>query len=131
MPREKKCTKEEIAAAIPGSFGNRAEVARRLGVGWRTVAAYFKDDPELQDMLEAENETVVDRAEKSLMELVEDKDFRAVKFVLTTHGKHRGYSSATRTEISGVDGQPITIRYVNDWRGVADVETETDADSER
>lgn len=124
---KQKFTEKEILAAIPGSMGNRAEVGRRLGVCWRTVASYFKKYPELQDALEDENDRVVTRAEKSLMELVDEKDFRAIKFVLTTHGKHRGYSNATRTELSGPDGQPITIRYVNDWRGAQVVETESDA----
>lgn len=124
MAYQKVLTVEKIREAIPGSMGNRAEVARRCGVCWRTIAKYFKENPELQELLEDENEAVLDVAEKSLLELVKDKDFRAIKFVLTTHGKHRGY--ATRTEVTGADGGPITIRYVNDWRGAPKVETESD-----
>ena len=89
-----------ISAAIQGSLGNVAYIARRLGCTRMTVWRRLSASPELKQQFDEENETMLDNAENELISLMnpsvnEDPRSRleALKFYLNSKGKKRGYGS--------------------------------------
>lgn len=98
-------TEEELLAAIQGSNGIVAQVARRLGCVWATAKKYIDASPVAQDAMAAELEAVLDVAENNLFKAINERDLDAIKWFLGRKGKHRGYSE--RTELTGKEGGPI------------------------
>lgn len=110
-----------IREAIRGSLGNMTTVARRLGVSRMTVWRRLQASEELRELYDEENETLLDRAENELAQLMdpranEDERIRleALKYYLDCKGKARGYGR--RPSDGGIDGtecvkavQPVIV----------------------
>lgn len=109
-------TVKEFLKAVEGSFGIKAVIARKLGCSRQTVDKYCKKHPTIREAIEQEREMLKDMAEGRLVKAVQDGEPWAVKYVLSTLGKDRGY--VERQEVAGTTGQPlkIEVEYVNDWR---------------
>ena len=87
-----KYSREHVLAAVVESRGLVTFVARRLGCTRGTVRNYAARYPDVAQAMYEERERFVDNAELALIELVEQHgDQRAVRFVLKTIGKDRGY----------------------------------------
>ena len=97
----------QVREAIEGSRGNKSTIAEKLGCTRQTVDNLLLRFPELVPMLEQERESLVDKAENKLNDLLDANEPRAVFFVLETLGKNRGW--AKRTEITGKDGEGIGL----------------------
>lgn len=105
-PRHDRYAPEEVIAAIRATKGIVSQAAKRLGCTARTVDNYAARWPEVAEALEEERRILVDTAEIQLMKLVQNGEWEAVKFVLKTVGKDRGY--VERTERTGAGGGPLT-----------------------
>jgi hypothetical protein len=81
----------EIKKALIASGGLMSHAARMLGCSHATISLRVKDDPDLQQVIEAARELHIDDAENSLRQLVLDKDLGATIYSLKTIGKRRGY----------------------------------------
>jgi len=105
--------------ALEGSYGNVSEIARRCGCSRQTVYNFLKKRPELKKSLERASDEIVDRAEWWLAQYLNpvnadkkpktDDDgvlvkppFDVIKYVLSTRGKRRGWTSRVEVAEAGV-----------------------------
>ncbi len=104
-----KLSKKKVRAAIPGSFGIRAILATKCGVERGTMTRFLQKEKnkDLIEELEEERDKVLDVGEKKLIELVNRGEFPAIKFLLSTKGKSRGYIE--KQEIEHSMDQSITF----------------------
>lgn len=90
LPRLKEC--------VAGSSGVLSEVARRMGVSRQTVYTWINDYPEVSEAIEEERQIALDHAESLLYKSIESGDLGAAKYLLSTRGRDRGFS--TRQELA-------------------------------
>jgi len=98
-----KLSKKKVRNAIPGSFGIRAIIAKKCEVERGSITKFLQKEKN-QDLIkeiEEERDKVLDIGEKKLIELVDRGEFQAVKFLLSTKGKSRGYIEKQEIEIAG------------------------------
>lgn len=118
-PKGAQYTAQAFIAAIPGSMGIITVIAKRVGCTWHTAAKYIREYPTIKAAYDDECEQILDLAETKLFAAVTNGDLAAVKYILSTKGKKRGYTE--RTEVSGIDGDAVKIRVVfeetEQWRG--------------
>ena len=101
MPGSSKdCTeyrKKKWAEQYKKSF-NRAEACRATGVNRSTVWRWAKEDKAFSEAVWEIEESVLDVAESKLAEMVRAGNLQAVKFLLRSKARERGYGD--RLEIS-------------------------------
>lgn len=103
---------EQFLAAIPGSGGLFTAIAKRVGCQWHTAKKRVLASPSLVQAWQDECETILDMAEGQLYGLVKGGDIGAIKFILATKGKHRGY--VERQEVTGADGGAVRLAIVEE-----------------
>jgi len=81
--------------------------AQIVGVHRRAVTRWLAANPKLREIVEDSRDQLIDTAEHNLFEAAEKGDLAACRFILTTLGKARGYS--TRKEI-----EPLRERTVEE-----------------
>lgn len=91
MPLVPKCTEEQVAAALIRNKGMLYLAADDLQVSDTTLDAYLVRWPALKVIQKAQRGRLIDRAEKSLYQLVEDGDKWAISYVLSHLARDRGY----------------------------------------
>jgi transcriptional regulator with XRE-family HTH domain len=91
--RRKKLTKTALKKAIAGSSGLVSNVAQRLNVSRTTVRKYLAEDNELQELMFDELENILDFAESKLIKKVHEEDLGAIKYLLSSKGKKRGFGN--------------------------------------
>lgn len=107
--------RKHIIDVIYAKQGIVTQVAKALGVSrnaiydagkrWASVAVALEDAKHDYD------ETVLDEAEIKLREAVRNGESWALKYVLSTKGKKRGY--VERQEVTGKDGGDLRVRFVD------------------
>jgi hypothetical protein len=107
-------TAAQMIAAIPSSGGIVSTIAKRVGCDWHTVKTFIDTYPTVKAAYDNECEKVLDMAESVLLKNIENGDSADAKWYLSRKGKRRGY--VERSEVTGADGGPLVIEYVNDWR---------------
>ena len=101
-------TKEQLMAAIAKSHGIRANVAKQLNRDTLTVRKYIeKYGEEAEQAMRQAADAVTDIAEDRLIQQIKAGERWAIKFWLSTRGKHRGFTE--RQEITGADGESLDI----------------------
>ena len=98
-------SKEAVIAAIQGSWGIKATIAKKLVCSRQTIENYIDLWPDLVPMIEDERANIVETAEGKLMDAVNGGDMRGIIFTLETLGKDRGWTK--RTEVTGKDGESL------------------------
>ncbi len=125
-------SEETISAAISGSLGNVAFIARRLGVSRMTIWRRISSSERLKELFDEENETMLDNAENELLSLMnpsvnEDPRSRldALKYYLDCKGKHRGYGRQPIDVNLGVNQTPIVpvLTFAGSGEQIIDAET--------
>ena len=86
-----KISKAKFRKALSGTLGIITTIAKKCGVRRLTVYRLMAKYPELKEELEVEKDKIIDRAESVLFEKVNDKDWRAIEFILSRKGGSRGY----------------------------------------
>jgi hypothetical protein len=99
---------EQFTKAIPGSAGIITTIAKRVGCDWHTAKKYIEEYATIRQAYADECEAVLDMAEAKLYKAVEKGDLQAVKYILSTKGKRRGY--VERQEVTGAGGGEVKIR---------------------
>ena len=109
-------TTAEVIEAIRVAKGIKMTAARHLGCTWWTVNNYCKRHPTVQKAYEETRQELIDLAESKLRQKVEKGADWAIKWVLATLGKDRGW--VERKEVTGAEGGPVRwkIEEVDDWR---------------
>jgi Zn-dependent peptidase ImmA (M78 family) len=101
----------ELEQAIKDKRGNLAAVARQFGVSRQAVHKRVKKSARLEDAYHEAKDSMLDNAELELYEQALSGNTSALIFLLKTQGKGRGYTE--RTEITGADGAPVKIAFVD------------------
>jgi transposase-like protein len=105
LPRFQEC--------IPGTSGVLSEIARRIGCSRQTVYAWMNDHPEVARAIEEERQVSLDHAETTLYKAIESGDLSAAKYLLSTRGRDRGFS--TRAELAAeIQQQGSVVVYLPD-----------------
>jgi hypothetical protein len=97
MTNQQQFTAKQFIDVIPGTGGIISTIAKRAGCEWHTAKKYIDNHPTIHRAWLDEKELVLDVAESSLITLVKDGDFPAIKYYLSTQGKHRGYTERQET----------------------------------
>ena len=110
---QKRPSAAQVEDAIRRAAGNVTAAARGLGVGRTALHARIAKSPQLQQVLQEEREALVDMAESALRAEVLDRNMTAIIWTLkaSPEAKRRGWSE--RHEMTGKDGEPLTIAIVN------------------
>ncbi len=82
---------QAIVDAIYAADGVVSAAAKSLGCSTRTIYKRRHVSREVAEAIEIGREIICDKAEESLMKLIEQGDFRAINLVLRTLGRDRGY----------------------------------------
>lgn len=96
-----KLNKKKVKNAIEGSGGIISVVAQKCGVSRQAIYNYLEKHSDLKTALEQQKQMLVDKAESNLVEAVNAKQWGATKYVLSTLGKDRGYTTKVESEQSG------------------------------
>ena len=131
MTRPLKYTAEQMIAALKETKGMVYLAADRIGCHADTIHAYARRYKSVQECIDHEREKILDIGELKLVQKVMDGDDGMIKFLLSTRGKSRGYT--TGTEISGPNGGPLQVAIVKGYAQVSPDdwnETEDSADSD-
>lgn len=109
MPAETQFKKKDILAACRGTMGIQGNLCKRLRVSRRTLYAYRKRWPEIDQAMAEEREDALDLAEAKLMKLVSCGDFRAISFCLERMGASRGWGDSKTIDMTsgGERIQPV------------------------
>ena len=97
--------------------GNASETARRLAKKYgrkcarQTIWRLVQEHPEITKLAEEIIEAHLDIAEAGILSGVRAGDRDAIRFLLVTKGKDRGWSR--RTELTGADGRPLQVQNVS------------------
>lgn len=98
---------KRMIQVVKAKRGLISAVADELGCTPNTIYARAKKDPALQQAIEDARERVLDLSEAALQKAIAKGEAWAVKFALSTLGRHRGY--VTRSELAGVSDQPLEV----------------------
>lgn len=123
MGRTAKLNKAKVANALHESKGAVYLAAKRLGVSHTSIYTYVKKYEDIADIKNYYDGELVDIGEIALRSAVTNKEPWAVKYILSTKGKDRGYTE--RSEVTGADGGPVPIRFI-DYGLTADDESENE-----
>lgn len=97
--RPLRFTAAEVVAACEGSRGILAVVARKLGCDRETVEKARDRWPEVRAALEGSREHVYDLLEIKIYDkAIKDGDIRALRYLLNTHCRARGYGQRQEVE---------------------------------
>lgn len=112
----RKLNKKKIENAISGSHGVQSIIAKKCGVSRSALTQFLQKQKtnELKNKIEEEKEIVLDIGELELMKLVNEGQFQAIKYLLSTKGKHRGY--VERTEVQHSTDEEIK-EHLQEWFG--------------
>jgi hypothetical protein len=101
-------TQQRVIDAIQAAKGIKATAAQSLGCSRQTVTNYIDRYPAVKEAYDEAIQTSIDLAQSKLIALVEREEWPAIRFMLVTLGKSRGY--VERQEISQVGGDYDAIR---------------------
>lgn len=109
--RLRKLTVPLVRSALIESHGILSIAADKCGVTRLALTDFIKKEPELAGVVESAKERVLDLTEAGLLKAIKNSEPWAIKFMLSTQGKRRGYSE--RMEITGADGGAVVVKVVS------------------
>ncbi len=101
-------TQARVIEAIRAARGVKAAAAQALGCSRQTAANYIDRYPAVREAYQEARDTSLDLAESKLIVLVEREEWPAIRFMLVTLGKDRGYIE--RQEMAQMGGDLDAIR---------------------
>lgn len=100
----------QVIEALQVARGIKTDAAKILRCTRHTIENYIKRHPTVAKAYREQRETLVDLAEGKLIGKVDADEWPAIKFVLVTLGKTRGY--VERQEVTGAEGGPLMVGTV-------------------
>lgn len=107
-----KINNKKFITALENSGGILQIIADRCNVTRLTVQNHIESHPELRPFIESESQKIIDVAENNLFDNVKGNNFWAVKYLLSTKGKGRGYIEKQEIEHLGELQNPVTINLI-------------------
>ena len=114
MARRKKVTDEQIIDALHNNGGVYTYAAEGLGISRQAMTRRIKADEKLTEAHDSAREQFKDKAEYRLMELIEEKNLRAIIFYLKTQARDRGYGENPQAEQKATQRQSYFINGVDE-----------------
>ena len=115
MPIRNMLTKSMVLRAIENhnpkdGYITFSDIARELLVDWATARKHVMKYDECKVLFFSKQESALDEAEKAIFEYAKT-DLSALKYLLSTKGKHRGYGLPTatgtaQTDLLSIEAQP-------------------------
>ena len=90
-------TQATVIEAIKAARGIKATAAASLKCSRQTVTNYIERYPAVKAAYEEAIQTSIDLAQSKLIVLVEREEWPAIRFLLATLGKDRGFTERTET----------------------------------
>jgi len=90
-------TQAQVIDAIKAAKGIKATAAESLGCSRQTITNYIDRYPAVKAAYQEALDTSLDLAESKLIALVEREEWPAIRFMLVTLGKSRGFAERTET----------------------------------
>jgi len=106
----KSIPEEAIIKALTKSRGNISHASKLLGCERKTIYNHIEKNPHLQDEIDNQREVLLDICERELNKLAEAGYFPAIKFLLSTRGQSRGYTTKQSIDIQELR-QKVHITY--------------------
>lgn len=88
----------DVRAALVVSDGNLAAAAAILGIGRPRLKSYIDRTPDLAQFLHVMRESILDAVENNLYRQALAGDAGQIRFLLSTVGKDRGYTTKTESD---------------------------------
>lgn len=95
--------RDVLIEALKQTSNNVSSACERAGISRVTFYAWLDRYPELQQVYDAGQEQRLDYAESKMMVLIAEGFWPAIKFLLSTIGKKRGYIVTTEVLEKKVD----------------------------
>lgn len=111
---------EELAEALIECHGLQWLAAEMVGIAAKNMCLRIKASPYLQEVVDFCRQRRLDRAERKLIKLIEEKEeFGPLCFYLKTKGKERGYEEAPQIvvepeHLNKYDGLMSSIKQLQD-----------------
>lgn len=112
--KKQRFTKSTIKSALEKARGNISLAAEVLGVTRQTIYTYMQRYPDLVAVRADAENYVLDIAEAHLEKAILGGDMDAVKFLLRTKGRRRGYMTSGEISHRGDADAPIAIRIIRE-----------------
>ena len=107
-------TAEKFIKAIPGTGGIIQVLADRVGCDWHTARKYTRNYPTIVQAWEAERNRITDKARHNILAAITNGDLQMSKWWLQVMDEE--FIPRVKSEITGADGGPLQVVWVNDWR---------------
>ena len=111
-------TQQRVIDAIQAAKGIKATAAQSLGCSRQTVTNYIDRYPAVKAAYQEAKDTTLDLAESKLIALVEREEWPAIRFMLVTLGKDRGYIERQEIQQLGVDQETLFQQFDDEIRKV-------------
>ena len=106
----------EVVAAVTGSGGILRLIAEKLGCDRTTIGRWRDRSKAVSKAIKDERESNLDVAESKLIEAVKEGKPWAVRFYLSSQGKHRGYNSRSEAPTEPT-AQVVVYKLPDNGRG--------------
>jgi len=83
--------KQDVSEIINEADGLILTMCERLGCTYTELYDFVANNPDIRYKFERAFDRILDEAENRLYTMVRNGDFKAVKFMLETRGRKRGY----------------------------------------
>jgi hypothetical protein len=121
-------TQEQVITALTQAHGLKGPAARALRCARRTVSRYIQRYPAVKAAYEEACDDAIDLAQSKLIALVEKEHWEAIRFLLLTLGRSRGFTLRQEIVAVGDDKEAIHQQFLDDILKVyGDDEEEDDA----
>lgn len=111
-------TQARVIKAIQDAKGIKATAAANLKCSRQTVTNYIDRYPDVKAAYQEARDTSLDLAESKLIALVEREEWPAIRFMLVTLGKDRGYTERHEFQNLGSDMDALQQQYEAEVRKV-------------
>lgn len=102
-----KITRKQLTQAIRTCRGNHSAIGRKLKVSRQAVAQRIASDEQLSKLCAEQREVLLDSAEYGLALAVKKRSAWAIRFVLATLGRARGFTKTLSVEAHDTGGRVI------------------------
>ncbi len=114
-----RVSRKALIETLRSCDGIPSQTARALGISPRAVRKRIQTDKVLQAIADEAKESLIDLAQSKLRPALDEGDFRAVKFVLETLGKGRGFGKEIKIESDDKPGV-MHLYFPDNGRGNPD-----------
>ena len=99
-----KVSRKALIETLRKCDGIASQTANALGISPQAVRKRIRTDKVLQAIADEAKESLIDLAQSKLRPALDEGDFRAIKFVLETLGRGRGFGKEIKIETDDKPG---------------------------